>query len=83
MNNLKNILDQENHSIKLDKYEHPTVTIATTLHKPVWGANPYVRFGYVPQTIFEHTWVQLSGSMNNDMINADKQVNNQWRKYDI
>ena len=44
--------------------------------------NMYVRFEYVPQTIFNHTRVQVSISMNTDSIQANKQVNNQRLKYD-
>ena len=49
--NLKDILYQEKKWIEADKYENPTITIATTFHKPTEEANPYVRFVYVPQTI--------------------------------
>ena len=46
-----------------------TGTLATTLHKPLGGANMYVRFVYGPLTICNHTLGQFSGSMNNDPIN--------------
>ena len=46
------------------------------------GGNPYVRFGYSPQKIFNHTLGQVSGSMNSDPINVNKHVNNQLRKDD-
>ena len=35
MNNLKDILDQAKQSIVAKKSEHPTITVATTIHKPV------------------------------------------------
>ena len=37
------------------------VTLDMALHKPVGWANPYVWFGYVPLTIFNHTRGQVSG----------------------
>ena len=46
MKNLKDILDQAKQSIDENKSEHPTVTLATTFHKPEGGENLYVRFGY-------------------------------------
>ena len=58
-NNLKDILDQANQLIEANKYEHPTITLVTTLHKPVGELNTYVRIGYVPQTIFWHTQGQV------------------------
>ena len=51
-NNLKNIFDQSKQSIESNKPEHPTITLATTFHKPVGGTNPYFRLGYDPHTIF-------------------------------
>ena len=50
--NLKDILDQENQSIEANKFEHPYGTLATTFHKPVGEGNLYIRFLYIPQTIF-------------------------------
>ena len=52
MNNLKDILDHAKQSIEANKSEHPTRTLTTEFHKPTGGANPYVWFGYGPQTIF-------------------------------
>ena len=46
-----------------------TVTFATNFHKPVRGSNPYVRFGYGPLTIFNHTRGQVSVELNADTIN--------------
>ena len=46
-----------------------TGTLATNFNKPAGEANPYVRFGYGPLTIFNHTWGKVSGSMNADPIN--------------
>ena len=77
--NLKEILDQSKQLIDANKYEHPTVTLATTFLKSAREANPYVNFGYVPHNIFYHTWVQVSVPMNDDQINAKIQVNNQKR----
>ena len=53
--NLKEILDQENKSINMNNYEHPTGTHAMTFHKPAGEANLYVVFEYSPQTVFKHT----------------------------
>ena len=79
---LQEILDKEKQSIEANNYEHPAGTLATTFHKPAGGANLYVRLGYVPHKIFNHTRGQVSGPMNADPINANKQVNNQKYKYD-
>ena len=46
-----------------------TGTLTTTFYIPAGEANPCVRFGYGPQTIFNHTRAQVSGSMNSDPIN--------------
>ena len=46
------ILDQEKQSIEVNNSDHPNGTLATTFHKPMAEENPYVRFGYIPQTIF-------------------------------
>ena len=46
-----------------------TGTLATTFHKPAGEANMYVRFGYSPLKIFNHTWGQVSGIMNADTVN--------------
>ena len=51
MKNLIYILDQEKKSIESNKSDNPTVTLNTTFEKPAREANPYVRFGYVPQTV--------------------------------
>ena len=40
----------------------------------------YVRFEYVPHTIFKHTRGQVSESMNDDTVNAIKKVNNKKNK---
>ena len=45
------------------------VTLATTFHKPVEKANPYVPFGYGPLNIYNHTQVQVRRSMNSYPIN--------------
>ena len=77
MNNLKEVLYQINKSIESNKSEQPTVTLTLTFHKPVGEENPYIRFGYGPHKNFNHTRGQVSGSMNSDLINANKQVKNQ------
>ena len=46
-----------------------TGTLATTFHKPVGEENWYVRFGYGPMKICNHTRGQVSGSINADPIN--------------
>ena len=48
------ILDQAKQSIEAKKYEHPTVTLTTTFHKPVGESNLYIQFGYILQ-IFSNT----------------------------
>ena len=45
------------------------VTLTTTTHKPAGEANPYVRFGYFPLPIINHTQGQVLGSMKDDPIN--------------
>ena len=57
-----------------------TSTLATTFHKPAGEANPYVWFGYVPLTIFNHTGEQVSGSMNADTMNIINTIKNQQKK---
>ena len=44
-------------------------TLDMTFYKPEGEANMYVRFGYVPLTIFYHTREQVSGSIYADPIN--------------
>ena len=46
-----------------------TGTLATTFHKLLVEANPYVRFGYIPLEICNHTQGQVSGSINADPMN--------------
>ena len=41
-----------------------------TFHKPVGEENTYVRFGYFPQTVWNHTQGQFSGSMHYDPVNV-------------
>ena len=38
-------------------------------HNPAEESNVYVWFVYAPQTIRNHTQVQVSGSINTDLIN--------------
>ena len=75
MKNLKYISDKENLLIEANKSEHPTAPLVTNLHKPTGEENLYVRFGYIPQTIFNHTPGQVSLIINDDSINSNKQVN--------
>ena len=46
-----------------------TGTLTTPFHKPEGEANMYIQFGYGPMMIFNHTWGQVSGSINADPIN--------------
>ena len=46
-----------------------TGTLATTFHRSTGEANPYVRFGYGPMTIFDHTRGNFSWSMETYPIN--------------
>ena len=45
-----------------------TDTLATTFHNTMGEVNPYVRFGYGPQTICNQTQVKVSISINADPI---------------
>ena len=56
-------------SIDNGKFSHTTGTLSKTFHNPVGEVNPHVRFGYVPQTIFNHNLVQVSLSTNADPVN--------------
>ena len=47
-----------------------TDTLDRVFHKPFVEANPYIRFGYDPQTIFNHTGGQVPGQTNADPFNA-------------
>ena len=49
--NLKDILVNKNSQLIKKKYEQPTGNLVTTFLRPAGGANLYVQFGYVPQTI--------------------------------
>ena len=49
--NFKYILDQQKQPIDLNKYEHPTGTLAKKILNPAGEENPYVWFGCVPQKI--------------------------------
>ena len=46
-----------------------TGTLATAFHKFSEEANPYLQFGYVPQTIYNKTLGIVSESMNSDPLN--------------
>ena len=78
-NNLKEILDQAKQVINVNKQLHPTSTLITTFLDPARERNSYVWFGFIPQTICYHTWGKVLVSINDDMINVNKQVNNQQR----
>ena len=43
--------------------------LSTTTHKPVEEENPYVQFVYGPKKDWNHTPGQVSGSMNNNIVN--------------
>ena len=47
-----------------------TGTLAMTLYIQVGETIPYVRFGYVPMTIYNHTRGKVSRSTNVDPINT-------------
>ena len=66
-----------NQSTDVNKKLHSTVTLAMNFHKPEGGNNMYVRFGYVSQKQFNHSWGQVLVSINTDTINNNKQVHNQ------
>ena len=74
------ILYQSKQSIDTNNYEHQTSTLTKTFHKLLGVANPYVWSGCGPQTICDHRRVQVSGSMDPDTINANKQVDNQQQE---
>ena len=69
-------LDKIKQSNNTNKQLHLTGTLNMNLLKPAKEANPYFRFGYVPQTILNHTQGQLLVSTNADPIKVNKQVNN-------
>ena len=60
-NNLKDVLYQAKQSIPVNKKLHPAGTLVKIFQKAAEGANPYVRFGYVPQTVFNHTRGEVLG----------------------
>ena len=60
MNNLKDIFDQEEQSIDVNTQLQPTGTIATNLPTTEGEASPYVKFGYGPNTIYNHNQGQVS-----------------------
>ena len=74
--NLKDILDKPKHSIYLNKYEHPNVTLAMAFIKPMGELNPFVRFGYGLNITLYHNKGKSSEPINADTITAKKQVNN-------
>ena len=59
------------------KQLHPTGIISTTFLNSAGELNLYVQFVYGPQKMFNYTKGKLSKSMNADMINVNKQFNNQ------
>ena len=58
----------------MNKYEHPTINLATTFHNPEREANMYINFEYIPQTICNHTQRQSSRLINADSINAKNRL---------
>ena len=56
----------------MNKYEHPTSTANPTFLNNSGEENTYVRFEYIPQTIFNRTQVQVKVSMNSDPIITKK-----------
>ena len=42
---------EDNQSIDDYKFNNTTGILSVTFHKPAGGENPYVWFGYIPQTI--------------------------------
>ena len=48
---LKDDLVKSKQSIGVNKYDHPTGTLAMNLLKPSGGAHPYDQFVYGPQKI--------------------------------
>ena len=79
---MNDILYQEKQSTETKNYGQLTVNFATAFHKPSGLANPYILFLYEPHTIYNNTQGQVTGSMNTDLIDANKQANNKRRKYD-
>ena len=75
--NFRKVSDQSIQSIYGNNYDQPTVNLTMTFLKPAGEANLYVQFGYALQTICYQIQGHVSGSMNSDMINENKQVNNQ------
>ena len=55
-----------------------TGNISKNSHKHDGEANMYVQFVYDPQTIWNHTQWQVSGSINTDPVNAKSKVKNKW-----
>ena len=78
-NNLKDILYQEKIYIGIKKKLHSTSNLSTTFHEHAGETNMYFLFRYGQQKTHNHTQGQVSGSMNYDRINANKQVNNGQR----
>ena len=58
------------------KYKIQTATLSMTFLKHVGESNPHVQFLYSPQTNFNHTRGQVSGSMKSGTINANVQPPN-------
>ena len=73
---LNEVLDQSNQSIYVKNNLHTTSTLYTIFHKPTRESNLYVWFVYIPLTMFNHTRVQVTGSINAEPIKWNKKVNN-------
>ena len=67
MPNLSNLLET-NQCIYGNRRNYKTGTLTMNFHKPAGEANTYVQFGYSPLKIFNHTWGQVSESINADPI---------------
>ena len=65
--------------IVYDKCNHTTCALTTTLNKPTGEANTYILFVYFPQIICNHTWGEVSGSMNADSV-TEEYTGPQWEK---
>ena len=73
----KDISYQSKRLIYFNNYENTTVTFAMTFLNTTGEENLYSWFEYALQKIYNHAQIQVSGSINCDLINTNKQVNNQ------
>ena len=78
---MKEILNQANNSVEANRYEHPTVILATTFYKPVGEVNVYVHFGYGPLKICSQNQGQVLGLMNYypiNIIHTSQESTKEW-----